>query len=57
MNLDPGSEYLYNISMYDGKEHVIVEVNKTLNINKNSMWIKITCYKSSIQCTNSRKQQ
>ena len=28
-NLDPGSEYLYNISIYDGKELVIVEINKT----------------------------
>ena len=28
-NLDPGSEYLYNISIYEGNEHIISEVNKT----------------------------
>ena len=36
-NLDPGSEYLYNISMYDGKELIIVEVNKTFNTNNSGM--------------------
>ena len=32
-NLDPGSEYLYNISMYKRNEHVISEVNKTFYTN------------------------
>ena len=36
-NLDPGSEYFYNISMYNGKELVIVEVNKTFNTNNSRM--------------------
>ena len=28
-NLDPGTEYIYNISVYNGNEFVNVEVNKT----------------------------
>ena len=32
-NLDPGSEYLYNISVYEENEHVISEVNKTFYTN------------------------
>ena len=38
-NLDPGSEYLYNISIYNGKELVIVEVNKTFYTDNKGIWI------------------
>ena len=37
-NLDPGSEYIYSISVYEGNEDVISEVNKTFYTNsKDSM--------------------
>ena len=39
MNLDPSSEYLYNISVYDGKELVIAEVNRTFYTGKKSIRI------------------
>ena len=41
-DLDPGSEYLYNISVYEGNEHVILEVNETFYTNnKDGMWITL----------------
>ena len=36
-DLDPGSEYLYNISIYDGKQLVIMEENKTFYTNNRGM--------------------
>ena len=38
-NLDPGTEYVYNISVYNGNELAIVEVNKTFFTNIKSMGI------------------
>ena len=35
--LDPGSEYVYNISVYNGNELAIVEVNKTFFTNIKGM--------------------
>ena len=36
-NLDPGTEYVYNISVYNGNELAIVEVKKTFFTNIKSM--------------------
>ena len=36
-DLDPGSEYLYNISIYNEKQLVISEVNKTFYTSNRSM--------------------
>ena len=36
-NLDPGTEYIYNISVYNGNELAIVEVNKTFFTNIKGM--------------------
>ena len=40
-NLDPGSEYVYNISVYNGNEVVIIEVNKTFFTNIKGMVISV----------------
>ena len=37
--LDPGSEYLYNILVYNGNELAIVEINKTFFTNNRDLWI------------------
>ena len=42
-NLDPGSEYIYNVLLYDGKELIFFKVNKTFNINNRGLSISLDC--------------
>ena len=47
-NLDPGSVYLYNVSVYDRKELAIVELNKTFYTTNKGIWINYSFIKFSV---------
>ena len=43
-NLDPDSEYIYNVLLYDGKELIFSKVNKTFITNNRGLSIILNCF-------------
>ena len=51
-NLDPGSVYFYNVSIYDRNELAIVELNKTFYTTNKGIWINYICFHHLISVYN-----